>query len=124
MRFPWISRYSHESVVALLIAQAEELKSERKLLWDRLAAMGLGGPVFTAPASIEPVEEEDDTADAVAERLERLMALRKRPTKLAEALARQASQLRENPPPKVAWIPDARITAALDQAEESGKKQG
>jgi hypothetical protein len=124
MRFPWISRYSHEAMVALFTAQAEELKSERKLLWDRLATMGMGGPVFSAPASTEPVEEEDAAADEMASRLERLVALRKRPTKLAEELARQASQVRENPLPKVAWIPDGRIAAALDQAEESGKKQG
>src|ERR1700748_2606552 len=56
MRWPWfISIYSHEKIVSAstshLASQLEELKAERKVLLDRLATIGLGGPLFTLPQS-------------------------------------------------------------------------
>jgi hypothetical protein len=73
-------------------------------------------------ASTEAVAE----IDAEAEELERLMRLRRRPSKLADALTRKAYRdyNKVQAGPSVQWIPKAgSIAAALDEAEAAGKKQ-
>jgi hypothetical protein len=117
MKLPWISRSSHAEMMALVDARIAELTLERRVLLDRLATLGLGGPLFnTAPATEEPSAEIETEADE----LEKLMNLRRRPSKLADALTRKAHRdyHRAQSPPSVQWI-----ASALDQAEATGKIQ-
>jgi HEPN domain-containing protein len=101
MLWPWISRSSHEMIVGLLRAQVVELTRERTLLLERLL-----GPV-EEPAETEP--EIDEIAQ--------LMNLRRRPSKLADALTRKAYRdyNKGQAAPSVMWM--------LDEAEASGKNQ-
>ena len=134
MRFPLISRSSHEELMSLVVAQAAELKEERKILLDRLALIGLGGPLYqTANAEViaEDKLEVEEAVDPEQDMVERLMRLRHRPAKLADALTRKAfrDHGKRSPGPKVAWIPQNewapdKINGALDQAEEMGKRSG
>ena len=48
MRLPWISRSSHQEMMGLVTTQVDELIRERKVLLDRLATLGLGGPLFSS----------------------------------------------------------------------------
>ena len=116
MRLPWIARSAHAEMMALVTTQVAELTAERRLLLDRLATLGLGGPLFTTvPVAEEPVEEPVE-----ADELEKLMNLRRRPSKLADALTRKAYRDYHRAPtgPSVQWI-----ASALDQAEATGKIQ-
>ncbi|HEV2275618.1 MAG TPA: hypothetical protein VGR96_15710 [Acidobacteriaceae bacterium] len=134
MRFPWISRTSHEEMTALLIEGMHELKEERRVLLDRLALLGLGGALYPTAKMTEPELEEagpEEAADPGQEALEQLLRLRNRPTKLADALTRQAYRERGKRAggPKVAWIPQGERTArqesvraALDEAEAAGRE--
>lgn len=110
--------------------QVDELRLERRVLLDRLATLGLGGPLFSSassPASESPADE----VDPEAEEIEKLMSLRRRPSKLADALTRKAYRdyNKMQAGPSVQWVPkvDASpidtISAALDQAEAAGKIQ-
>ena len=117
MKLPWIARSAHVEMMALVTAQIAELTAERRVLLDRLATLGLGGPLFnTVPPAEEPAQEEAAETDE----LEKLMNLRRRPSKLADALTRKAHRdyHRVQSPPSVQWI-----ASALDQAEASGKTQ-
>jgi hypothetical protein len=112
MKFPWISRFAHEAVTTLLRAEAAELKEERKLLLDRLATLGFGGPLSAkTERNVEetPEEEPDLAHDPEQELLESMMRLRRRPTKLADSLTRriQRESRRSSTLTKVAWIPQA-----------------
>ena len=49
MKLPWISRSSHQEMMALVTTQVDALIQERKVLLDRLATLGLGGPLFNSP---------------------------------------------------------------------------
>jgi hypothetical protein len=126
MRLPWISRSAHEAIVGIWIAQLAELKEDRKLLLDRLATLGLGGPLYQVPAAEDPTEGEPvELADPEGEMIEELMRLRRRPAKLADALTRNAYRDygKRGTGPKVAWVPAvAKVNAALDAAEEQGKR--
>ena len=114
--------------MGLVTMQLGELKAERQVLLDRLATLGLGGPLFSSPSlpssSEEPMEEPSDPE---AEEIEKLMSSwRRRPSKLADALTRKAQRdyNRVQAGPSVKWIPKGEaVTAALDEAEASGKKQ-
>ena len=126
MKLPWISRSSHEEMIALVISQLGELKAERQILLDRLATLGLGGPLFSSPSwpdSSESTAEEPIDPDEI----EKLMSSwRRRPSKLADALTRKAQRdyNRVQVGPSVKWIPKVEaVTAALDEAEALGKKQ-
>jgi hypothetical protein len=127
MKLPWISRNSHNAIVVLLSTQVQELKDERRLLLDRLATLGLGGPIFRLPdpARTETIEEPE-LGDPAGEMIEELMRFRRRPAKLADALTRKAYQnySKRGAGPKVAWVPAAteKINAVLDEAEEQGKR--
>ncbi len=103
--------------MTLVTAQLAALIAERRVLLDRLATLGLGGPLFsTVPLVDEPAQ--DDPAET--DELEKLMNLRRRPSKLADALTRKAHRdyHRVQSPPSVQWI-----SSALDQAEATGKIQ-
>src|ERR1700760_3463269 len=89
MRLPWISRSSHQEMMALLTTQLDELTHERRVLLDRLATLGLGGPLFSL-ASSEASSEGADPVDPEAEEIESLLHARRRPSKLADALTRKA----------------------------------
>ncbi len=119
--------------MSLVTAQAAELKEERKILLDRLASIGLGGPLYqVGDAEGVPGEEivPEGSADPEQDLLERLLRLRHRPAKLADALTRKAFRDYGKRPtgPKVAWIPqpsdEDKIISALDQAEKLGKRRG
>ena len=88
-------------VVGLLRGQVAELTRERSLLLERLL-----GPV-EEPAEPAPVEDE----------IAQLMSLRRRPSKLADALTRKAYRdyNKVQAAPSVMWM--------LDEAEASGKNQ-
>jgi hypothetical protein len=100
MHWPWISWSSHTMIVDLLRAQVAELTRERQLLLERLL-----GPVE------EPAEEASPELDEMAQ----LMSLRRRPSKLADALTRKAYRDHNKglATPSVMWM--------LDEAEASGK---
>jgi hypothetical protein len=122
-------------MMGLVTAQVDELTHERRILLDRLATLGLGGPLFNSPSWPDPsenTEEEAEPIDSEAEEMEKLMNLRRRPSKLADALTRKAYRdyNRAQAGPSVKWIPKVEapaskldITAALDEAEALGKKQ-
>ena len=125
MRLPWISRSSHQEMMALLTSQVGELTQERRVLLDRLATLGLGGPLFSS-ASLDESSENADPVDPEAEEMENLLQSRRRPLKLADALTRKAYRdyHRVQTGANVKWIPKVEaVTAALDEAEALGKKQ-
>ena len=117
--------------MVLMTTQVDELTRERRVLLDRLATLGLGGPLFNSPSwpdssENEAAGSEADAIDPDAEEMEKLMNLRRRPSKLAEALTRKAYRdyNKVQAGPKVKWIAKAdTMTAALDEAEAAGKKQ-
>jgi hypothetical protein len=130
MKLPWISRSSHAEMMALVTTQVESLIHERKVLLDRLATLGLGGPLFNSPAwpdssENETTANEAEPIDPDAEEMEKLMNLRRRPSKLADALTRKAYRdyNKVQAGPSVKWIAKADTMTALDEAEASGKKQ-
>ena len=128
MKLPWISRSSHEEMIALVISQLGELKAERQILLDRLATLGLGGPLFSSPSWPDSSESTaEEPIDPEADEIEKLMSSwRRRPSKLADALTRKAQRdyNRVQAGPSVKWIPKVEaVTAALDEAEALGKKQ-
>lgn len=107
--------------------QIKEFKAERKVLYDRLGVLGLGGPLFT---TVEPPDEheEEETQELVdpEEEFNRLKAkFRRRPSRLADALTRKAQRdrARADMTPSVKWIPKVDMNAALDEAEVIGSKQ-
>jgi hypothetical protein len=126
MKLPWISRSSHAEMMALVTTQVVDLICERKVLLDRLATLGLGGPLFSSPTLPDSSDNETEAIDPDAEELEKLMNLRRRPSKLADALTRKAYRdfNKVQAGPSVKWIAKAdTMTRALDEAEASGKTQ-
>ena len=112
--------------MGLLSGQLAELAQERRVLLDRLATLGLGGPLFSSACLPDASESEAEPLDAEAEELEKLMNLRRRPSKLADALTRKAYRdyNKMQAGPSVKWMPKVdSIRAALDAAEASGKIQ-
>jgi hypothetical protein len=110
-------------MMALLTTQVDVLTHERRLLLDRLATLGLGGPLFSSVSS-DDSSETADPVDAEAEEIESLLHARRRPSKLADALTRKAYRdyHRMQTGANVKWIPKAEpVTAALDEAEALGK---
>jgi hypothetical protein len=129
MRFPWISRSSHEEMMGLVREQLAVVIEERRALLDRLATIGFGGPLFGSTESSEEssASAAEELADPEAEEIERLLKSRRRPSKLADALTRKAFRdfSRGQSGPRVKWIPKAdAVTAALDEAEAVGKRSG
>jgi hypothetical protein len=124
MKLPWISRSSHQEMMALVTTQVDELTHERRVLLDRLATLGLGGPLFSL-ASSDDSSETADPVDPEAEEMENLLQSRRRPSKLADALTRKAYRdyHRVQTGANVKWIPKVEaVTAALDEAEALGKE--
>jgi hypothetical protein len=113
-------------MMALVTTQVGELTQERKVLLDRLATLGLGGPLFSS-ASSDDSSETTDPVDPEVEEMESLMKSRRRPSKLADALTRKAYRdyNRVQTGANVKWIPKVEaVTAALDEAEALGKLGG
>jgi hypothetical protein len=113
-------------MMALVTTQVGELTQERKVLLDRLATLGLGGPLFSSAAS-DDSSESADPVDPEVEEIESLMKSRRRPSKLADALTRKAYRdyHRVQTGANVKWIPKVEaVTAALDEAEALGKLTG
>jgi hypothetical protein len=111
-------------MMALVTTQVNELTHERRVLLDRLATLGLGGPLFSSASSDDSLETADPV-DPEAEEIENLLHARRRPSKLADALTRKAYRdyHRVQTGANVKWIPKVEtVTAALDEAEASGKK--
>ena len=110
-------------MMGLVTSQLADLKVERQILLDRLATLGLGGPLFSSPSLADSSENTaDEPIDPEAEEIEKLMKSRRRPSKLADALTRKAYRdyNRVQTGAHVKWVPN--ITAALDEAEALGKK--
>jgi hypothetical protein len=110
-------------MMGLLMTQLGELKVERQILLDRLATLGLGGPLFSLVSSGDSSDTEE-AVDPEAEELEKLITSRRRPSKLADALTRKAYRdyNRVQSGPSVKWVSRAEaVTAALDEAEALGK---
>jgi hypothetical protein len=118
----------HEETTRLLNLQVSDLKRERELLLDRLATIGLGGPLFNLPSqqdSSASTETEEELIDPNAE-IERLISMRRRPSKMAQAvtnhLRREFNKIHTGL--SVARIPDmSKINAELDAAEQQGRKK-
>ena len=120
VRLPWISRSSHLEMMGLVTSQLADLKAERQILLDRLATLGLGGPLFSSPSLADSSENvAQEPIDPEAEEIEKLMKSRRRPSKLADALTRKAYRdyNRVQTGAHVKWV-----AAALDEAEVLGKK--
>lgn len=115
MRFPWISRLSHEEMVGDLKLSISELKAERTVLYDRLALLGLGGPLFHIP--VEPEQEPDTEPTEEEQFAQRLLASKHRPSQAAALITKRMQ--RPQRPSGVAMV--AKVNAALDQAEQLGK---
>jgi len=112
--------------MALVTTQVDELAHERRVLLDRLATLGLGGPLFSS-ASSDDSSETADPVDPEAEEMQSLLQSRRRPSKLADALTRKAYRdyRRVQTGANVKWIPKVEaVTAALDEAEASAKSAG
>lgn len=114
-------------IVSQLTSQLSDLKAERQLLWDRLATIGLGGPLFNLPSpqdSSQSTDTEEGTTEAEQEEAYMNSLKRRLPSKYAAALTsklfRDANRVER---PSIAYIPDSRMTAMLNEAEENGKKQ-
>jgi hypothetical protein len=125
MKFPWISRAAHEVVVESLQAQIAEMKEERRVLLDRLATIGLGGPLFHLPS--QEVQSAQPEPDPEAAELAYIQSLGRTPSKLAAYWTKKAFRDAARPfgTPSVARIPDmSKMNEALDQAEQAGKKLG
>jgi hypothetical protein len=113
-------------MMGMMRDQVAELAQERRMLLDRLATLGLGGPLFSSAPALPAAAEDEEPVDAEAKELERLMNLRRRPSKLADALTRKAYRdyNKMQAGPSVKWMPKVDgIHAALDEAEASGKTQ-
>jgi len=113
-------------MMALVTTQVDELAHERRVLLDRLATLGLGGPLFSS-ASSDDSSETADPVDPEAEEMQSLLQSRRRPSKLADALTRKAYRdyRRVQTGANVKWIPKVEaVTAALDEAEASAKSAG
>lgn len=118
-----MSRSSHAEMMGLLTLQLGELKAERQILLDRLATLGLGGPLFSLAPS-EDVSETEEPVDPDIAEMEKLMTSRRRPSRLADALTRKAYRdyNRVQSGPSVQWIAKTgAVNAALDEAEALGK---
>lgn len=128
MRWPIaISIYSHEMIVNQLTSQVSDLKRERELLLDRLATIGLGGPLFNLPQqqdSSASTAEGGGSISAEEEEAAYMRGLMRTPSKYADYVTRKAFRdANRVERPSVARIPDARMTAMITQAENEGKKQ-
>ncbi|HEY4045567.1 MAG TPA: hypothetical protein VGM27_01770 [Acidobacteriaceae bacterium] len=126
MRLPWISRHSHNEMMGLVKAQLSELAEERRRLLDRLASIGLGGPLYvvTEEAIHEEPSVTEEATDPEQVFMEQIMRLRHRPAKLADTLTRRANRehSKRGAGPKIAWVPQTeKINAALDEAEALGR---
>jgi hypothetical protein len=129
MQWPWVSRALYREMVDRMTADIAEMRAERKLLLDRLASLGLGGPIFyplASPPEVATEEEEDEpeqdleSPEAMYEDLKQ--RYRNRPTQLAEALTRLGRQRRPAPrSTQVAWARQA-VVSALDSAEQVALK--
>ena len=126
MRFFWISRWSHLEMVGVLKDQIAELSEERRVLLDRLATLGLGGPLFASTGAVEAAPAADTGSDMeeTASELEQLSRLRRRPSQLAEALTRKAHRdtYKSQAPNRVSRVAANEAVAALDQALEAAGK--
>ena len=112
--------------MGLVKQQMEQLSQERRVLLDRLATLGLGGPLFSSAGSVDSsVSEAEEMVDPEAEEIEQLLKSRRRPSKLADALTRKAyrdyNQAQSGA--HVKWVPKVdAVNAALDEAEAAGRQ--
>lgn len=129
MNMPWMSRSAHQEITAFLTQEVGNLRAERRLLLDRLAVLGLGAPLYseaTEPAVDSFPLREEEVAEDSDGALEEMLRLRRRPAKLADVLTRRLRRAESSqmPGPRVAWIPEGdAVTAALDHAEELGRRR-
>lgn len=126
MRFPFVTRAHHEEVVALLRDRLAEIELERRAYLDRLASVGLGGPLFSVPPP-EPEVSAPQAAEA-PEAIDEdylIRAYRTRPSHMAAAVTRMLRRRKSQDAMKVARGKHIRtaIDDELDAAEEAGRRQ-
>ena len=131
MRWPlFISTYCHESIVNALTSQVSDLRREREILLDRLGTIGLGGPLFTLPQLSDSSPNTEPEAELTEEQttIQRVLALRRRPSKFAAAVTRQAytDYNKAKVGPTVKWVADGQpeVSEMLDKAEQAGISMG
>lgn len=118
MRWPWISRDSHDETVKLLQEQIADLKR----VIDQFAMNGLGYPLYSLPpASLPEAEPEEELIDPQKE-INEILTHSRRPSLMAQAIKQYAIKEKKSKGPSVARIP--KINEALDRAEAEGRKQG
>lgn len=128
IHFPFVSRQMHAEVCDRLERQIASMEAERRLLLDRLAVLGLGGPLFAAntESAAEPdVQAEEIAQDPDTALMNELARFKHRPSRLADTFGRALERRQGigSAIPRVAWIPaQEKVTAMLDQAEEQGKR--
>lgn len=118
MKWPWIARDSHDETVKLLQDRIVEMQEERRLLYDRLALIGLGGPLFHLPSAeeIKAEQEENDTKeDEAGQELNRLRSMHG--SQRAAAITRK-NQRAHNSRMRAA---SRFAMSAIDEAETLGK---
>lgn len=125
MRWPWIARDSHDETVKLLQEQIAEMKAERKVIYDRLALLGLGGPLFHLPTPEEAKaeqDEEEEKEEAAAKEYARLRAMR--PSQKAAYITRKNQRdFRSVGRAAAMWTPEAaKVAMEIDQAEKLGEQ--
>ena len=107
--------------MGLLATQLSEMKAERTILLDRLALLGMGGPLFNLQPSQDslPVTEVEEELTEEEQDQRVIASLRRTPSKLAKFIEWKQRRDRN----KINRGPDvAYINAALDQAEAAGKR--
>lgn len=112
-----------------LTSQLSEVKAERSILLDRLATIGLGGPLFNLPTSQDSSLSTEPEEELTEDEQEKNYIRSLRPSQRAHYIELKARRDRNkiNRGPDIAYIaPDpvqvASVTAALDQAEQVGKR--
>ena len=121
MRWPWVARDSHDETVKLLQEQIADMRAERKVIYDRLGALGLGGPLFHLPTPEEQPAAEEELTE---EEQEQIYIRSLRPSQRAHYLERKMKRdlNKINRGPDVAFItPEPQQVARVTEAFEAGR---
>jgi hypothetical protein len=110
-------------MIDLLATQVADLREERKILMDRLATLGLGGPLFRKEVAEEQEKEpeQEELIDPFQEERDLRARYRHRPSRLIEELER-LQRRRARTGGKPPWTP-SKIASVLDATENELKEQ-
>ncbi len=82
--FPFVGRGRFND----LKAQCDDLKAERRLLLDRLASLGLGGPIFEKILPVSVAQPVEETAESTPGRPS--VPMTRRPSQVMAQMTRKA----------------------------------